>query len=121
MNIKSWSFKALLAAVLLATQGAAAIDLRPRSVAVQSGGGMGAVSAGAGWIYGAKDRFETELFVGYVPRYDSSTAKVSLALKENFVPWNVHLKGSIYLRPLTTSFYLTTVVSKKFWVKQPDR
>lgn len=50
MNIKSWSFKALLAAVLLATQGAAAIDLRPRSVAVQSGGGMGAVSAGAGWI-----------------------------------------------------------------------
>lgn len=112
MNIKSWSFKALLAAVLLAAQGAAAIDLRPRSVAVQSGGGMGAISAGAGWIYGAKERFETELFVGYVPRYDSSAAKVSLALKENFVPWNVHLKGNIYLRPLTTSFYLTTVVSK---------
>lgn len=122
MSIRSLSFKlTVLAAAVAAAPGAGAIDLRPRSVAVQSGGGMGAVSAGAGWIYGAKDRFETELFVGYIPRYDSSAAKVSLALKENFVPWSLHLKGNVYLRPLTASFYLTTVISKKFWVKQPDR
>lgn len=122
--IMRWlSFKrlrSLIAVVALSLQ-ASAIDLRPAHGALQSGGGMGAVSAGIGWCYGSRQSWETDLFVGLVPRYDSQSAKVSLALKENFVPWHIGLGKGFSLEPLTSSIYLTTLVSSKVWLHSPER
>lgn len=103
MNTRSWIFKHLLCsiAVLLFVPQALAIDLRPRHISCQTGGGMGAVSLGTGWKYGSHQRWETDLFIGLVPKYDSSSAKVSFALKENFVPWQIRLNNKITLEPLT--------------------
>lgn len=98
-----------------------AIDLRPTHVSCQSGGGMGAVSVGTGWKYGSNSRWETDFFIGLVPKYDSGAAKVSFAVKENFVPWNIHLKHNFSLEPLTTSIYFTTLISDKVWTRLPER
>lgn len=98
-----------------------AIDLRPSHVSCQTGGGMGAASVGTGWSYGSHRRWETELFVGIVPKYDSGSAKVSLAVKENFVPWNIRLKHNFSLEPLTAGVYFTTLISEKVWAHLPER
>lgn len=120
-----WSSKAVRLAVLmvmLATQiGARALNLCPHTVTVQCGGGMGLPALGAGWHYGRNNKFETEVMVGLVPKYDSSCAKVTMALKENFVPWHIGLGSGFSLEPLSTGFYVTTIINNKFWVKQPSR
>lgn len=98
-----------------------AVDLRPAHISCQSGGGMGAISVGTGWQYGSHLRWETDLFIGLVPKYDSGSAKVSFALKENFVPWHIRLNHNFTLEPLTSSLYFTTLVSSKVWAHLPER
>ena len=88
---------------------------------LQSGGGMGIVSVGTGWRYGSKNRWETDIIAGLVLKYDSNSAKLVVALKENFAPWSIVINNRISFTPLTVSVYLTTIVSKHFWTSQPDR
>ena len=123
MNMKSLNFRiiATVTAFIIFAVDVFAINLRPTCASFQSGGGMGIVSAGTGWRYGAKQRWETELFVGFVPKYDSNSSKVTFALKENFVPWQININDHITLEPLTSSLYFTTIISRRFWVQQPDR
>lgn len=111
----------LILFVLMAAMSAHALNLRPSTLNLQCGGGMGLPTIGVGWQYGRSNNFETEVMVGLIPKYDSSSAKVTFALKENFVPWHIALGSGFTLEPLTTSFYVTTIVSNKFWVKLPSR
>lgn len=96
-------------------------DFVPAYAACQTGGGMGTFSAGAGWRYGKGRHWETEVFFGVIPKHDSRSTKATAALKENYIPWRIGLKVGIEIEPLTASLYLTTVISKRFWVSQPDR
>ena len=121
--MRLWRFRNLLCilTVFAVIPRMSAIDLRPTHMSCQSGGGMGVVSMGTGWKYGSHRRWETDLFIGLVPKYDSSSAKVSFAVKENFVPWDIHLKHNFSLEPLTTSIYFTTLISDKVWDHLPER
>lgn len=122
--IMMWSnFKRIAAVVAMIVTAADifAINLRPACVSCQTGGGMGVISAGPGWRYGAKQRWETELFVGFIPEDDSKSAKATFAIKENFVPWQVRVSDRFTFEPLTSSLYFTTIASKRFWVRQPGR
>ncbi len=47
-------------------------SLIPTHFVIQNAGNMGAISAGIGWSYGKKRKWETELLFGYIPRHDSS-------------------------------------------------
>lgn len=120
--MRSWISK-LIAAVLAFSVPASgsAIDLVPDHCILQSGGGMGIVSAGAGWAYGSRDRWETDVLIGLIPKYDSSSAKAVMTLKENFTPWKIRLNDKFNLGPLTAGLYVTSVLSDKFWVRQPGR
>lgn len=96
--------------------------LSPRYANFQYAGSMGLVSAGLGWNYGKRDRWETDLMVGYIPKYTTNKAKVCITLKENFVPWNLQLKNrDFYIQPLTSSFYVNTVLSDEFWMNEPEK
>lgn len=121
--MKWLNFKRPVFAVIsaVAAQGAGAMNLLPADVSCQTGGGMGTVSVGAGWRYGSGNRWETEVYLGVVPRYDSEASKATVALKENFVPWQIRCKDRIVVEPLAASIYFTTIISKKFWLVQPDR
>lgn len=121
--MRLWSFNRFLSllAIFVFVPQMSAIDLRPTHMSCQSGGGMGVVSLGTGWNYGSHRRWGTDIFIGLVPKYNSSSAKVSLAFKENFIPWHIRVNDNFSLEPLTSSIYFTTLISEKVWSHLPER
>lgn len=93
----------------------------PQSYKAQFLGGMGFISLGPSWSYGKKKQWETDFLLGFIPKYNSDAVKVTLTLKQNYIPWNLPLKYGLSLEPLTCGLYLNTVFSNKFWTHEPDR
>ena len=96
-------------------------SLMPTYTKVQYAGGMGFVSCGFGWSYGKNKRWETDAFLGFIPRYSSDQSKITMTLKQNFIPWRTKLNETWTLEPLTCGFYFNTVFSDEFWTQEPDR
>ena len=95
--------------------------LIPSYTKVQYAGNMGLISIGGGWSYGRNRQWETDLLLGFLPKYDSDAAKATLTLKQNFMPWKWHLSESFHIEPLACGLYINTVLHNDFWVRQPDR
>lgn len=95
--------------------------LIPTQFVIQNAGNMGVVSAGIGWDYGGHRQWETQLLMGYIPKYKSHRGKLTLTLKENYTPWNIHLRGHWAVEPLRCGLYVNTVMGHEFWRSQPDR
>lgn len=95
--------------------------LVPTQLMVQTCGNMGLFSIGIGWDYGKRRQWETDLLLGIIPKYDSDNAKVTLTLKENYIPWSINLKKGWAFEPLECGLYLNTVFGHDFWTKQPTK
>ena len=96
-------------------------SLTPHQFTVQYAGSIGLLSAGFGWHYGRHDNFETDILVGFLPRYNSEEAKMTLTLKQRFVPWHARLGRDWMLSPLTTGIFLNSVFGEDFWASEPSR
>lgn len=96
-------------------------SLMPTYSKLQYAGGMGWLSAGVGWSYGKNHQWETDVFLGFIPRYSSDNAKMTMTLKQNFIPWRKELNETLTLEPLACGLYFNTVFSDEFWTKEPDR
>ncbi len=96
-------------------------SLIPSQFVVQNAGNMGLVSVGTGWTYGRSHRWETHLMFGLIPKHQSTRAKLTMTLKENYLPWSISLKRGWSLEPLQASIYLNTVFGHEFWKTQPRR
>ncbi len=95
--------------------------LVPTHSKIQYAGSIGIASAGFGWDYGRRGQWETDLLLGVIPSYNSDSPKLTLTLKESFVPWSVGFDDRFSFEPLSCGLYLSTIVSDKFWVREPDR
>ena len=95
--------------------------LIPTQFAVQNAGNMGWLSAGFGWDYGKRRQWETHLLFGYIPQYQSARGKLTITLKENYIPWSRDLKHGWSIEPLRCGLYLNTVYGHEFWKSQPSR
>lgn len=97
--------------------------LIPRSAVVQYAGNIGMFSFGAGWTYGKKRQWGTDAFFGFLPKFDSKSAKITMTLKENYYPWTIALnkKQTIKLTPLSCGLFLNTVFGEDFWAREPSR
>ena len=95
--------------------------LIPTQLVLQYAGNMGFVSVGTGWNYGKRNQWETQVFFGILPKYQSRRAKVTMTLKENYIPWSVCLKGDWNIVPLSCGLYFNTIFGSEFWGKEPDR
>ncbi len=95
--------------------------LIPTQGVIQTCGNMGIVSLGVGWDYGRKRKWETHLMLGIIPKYDSSSMKFTLTLKENFTPWRSDMGKGWTFEPLECSLYFNTVFGHDFWTKQPTK
>ena len=82
---------------------------------------MGLLSFGTGWDYGKKNQWETDVFLGFIPKYDSKRTKVTMTLKQNYMPWSLNLGRGFSTEPLTCGIYFNTVFGNEFWVHEPDR
>lgn len=95
--------------------------LIPTQFVLQNAGNMGIVSAGIGWVYGKHQQWETQLLFGFIPKHQSTRAKLTTTLKENYLPWSINLKHGWSLEPLQASIYINTVYGHEFWKTQPGR
>ena len=105
--------------------------LIPTHFVIQNAGNMGFLSAGIGWDYAR--HWETQLLFGFIPKHQSSRAKLTMTLKENYIPWKISLTGphtstggpvlkrGWSFNPLTVGLYLNTVFGHEFWKSQPIR
>lgn len=63
--------------------------LLPTHVKAQYAGGMGFLSAGYGWDYGRKCRWETDMMIGVLPKAYSDRTHMTFTLKQNYIPWSI--------------------------------
>lgn len=96
--------------------------LIPTHTKLQFAGNMGLLSIGTGWDYGRRNQWETDLLLGFLPKYDSDRAKLTMTLKQNYIPWSLQIRQSDFdFEPLTCGLYMNTVFGNEFWVHEPDR
>ncbi|MBE6230355.1 MAG: hypothetical protein E7119_07215 [Bacteroidales bacterium] len=96
--------------------------LIPAYSKIQIAGGTGTVSVGPGWDYGRKNQWETDLLIGYLPKYESQEWKMTLTIKQNYIPWSIRIgKGTFEFSPLTCGIYGSLVIGGDFWLKEPLR
>lgn len=96
-------------------------SLIPTQFILQNAGNMGLLSLGIGWNYGRRDQWETHLLVGRMPKYRSTRGKMTMTLKETFIPWRIGIGKGWDVEPLTTGIYINTVYGHEFWKSQPNR
>jgi len=99
----------------------AALSLVPSSYMIQYAGSIGLLSAGAGWDYGKQKQWSTDFLMGYVPKYDTDRAKLTMTIRQSYTPWTVQLHEQLSYHPLRTGIYLNTTLGKQFWYKEPDK
>lgn len=96
--------------------------LIPTHTKIQFAGNMGLISFGTGWDYGKHNQWETDIFFGVLPKYQSSRTKLTFTLKQNYIPWSLQIKESRFsAEPLTCGMYFNTVFGNEFWVNEPER
>jgi hypothetical protein len=97
-------------------------SLIPTHVKMQYAGNMGFMSFGFGWDYGRHRQWETDIYLGFLPKYESNKPKMTFTVREIFVPWSIDIKKSDFsIQPLTCGLYLNTVFGHRFWVNQPSK
>lgn len=70
-------------------------SLIPTHTKLQFAGNMGLLSLGTGWDYGKRNQWETDIFFGILPKYDSKRTKITMTLKQNYMPWSILLEKNL--------------------------
>ncbi|MBF9141958.1 hypothetical protein [Hymenobacter properus] len=79
---------------------------RPKHLVLQTGGGLGMVAAGAGYEF-AKDRLETDILIGYVPKHYAGSTLSLASLKFMYSPFRLPVGEKIQVVPLTVGAYFS--------------
>ncbi len=95
--------------------------LKPKNAMVQYAGGMGMMSFGAGWEYGKRGMWNTDVLVGFLPRSCSDDFRFTFTLKQTCVPWSIDLGKGFAVEPFAAGLYVTTISGDEFWRKEPGK
>lgn len=95
--------------------------LIPNQGTLQYAGSIGVMSIGLGWNYGRGKHWETDLMIGFVPRYHSEGIHTTFTVKERYVPWHCRISHRWAIDPLTAGIFFSTISGDDFWRNQPDR
>jgi hypothetical protein len=79
---------------------------RPKHLALQTGGGLGMVAAGAGYEF-SKDRLETDILIGYVPKYYAGSTLSLASLKFMYSPFRLPVGEKFQIIPVTVGAYFS--------------
>ena len=97
------------------------IRLIPNQFTIQYAGSIGLANLGLGWNYGRGKHWETDLLVGFLPRYYTEHAHATFTIKQRYVPWHCRLSSRWTLQPLTAGLFFNTISGDDFWRNEPDR
>ena len=93
----------------------------PNQFTAQYAGSIGVAALGVGWHYGKHKNWETDLLLGFVPKYHSAENKITFTAKERYVPWHLDMGKRWMIEPLTTGLFFTSIFGEDFWSKEPSR
>jgi hypothetical protein len=79
---------------------------RPSHLALQTGGGLGMVAAGAGYEF-SKNRLETDVLLGYVPKRFAGSALSLASLKFMYSPFRLRVAEQVQVLPITVGAYFS--------------
>ncbi len=79
---------------------------RPDYLVLQTGGGLGMMAAGAGYAFG-RNRLETDVLLGYVPRHYAGSTLSLASLKFQYSPFRLPIGGKVQVLPLTVGAYFS--------------
>ena len=79
---------------------------RPDHLALQTGGGLGMVAAGAGYAF-AKNRLETDILLGYVPKRFAGSTLTLASVKFMYSPFRLRVAEQLQVLPLTVGAYFS--------------
>lgn len=97
-------------------------SLTPDFIRFQYAGSTGLFNLGCGWEHGKRKKFETDIMLGYVPKYDKESPFFTFTIRETYVPWTKPLNGEAFtFQPLSCGIFLNSVLSSEYWTREPDR
>ncbi|MDB5270098.1 MAG: hypothetical protein JWP58_3138 [Hymenobacter sp.] len=79
---------------------------RPTHLALQTGGGLGMVAAGAGYEF-SKTHLETDILIGYVPKHYAGSTLSLASLKFLYSPFHLPVGEKFQVVPLTVGAYFS--------------
>lgn len=96
-------------------------SLVPAYTKVQYAGSIGFLSFGTGWDYGKHNQWETDVYIGFIPKYSTDKVKFTFTVKQNYIPWDIPVgnKGFAF-EPLTCAVSVNTIFGSDFWSKSPN-
>lgn len=98
------------------------VRLVPDFLRVQYAGSIGLVNVGCGWEHGKGKKFETDIMLGFVPKYEKEAAFLTFTIRETYVPWTKPLYKKMYsFQPLACGVFVNSVLNSDYWMKEPDR
>lgn len=97
------------------------MKLLPNISVVQYAGNIGFFSVGMGWDYGKRDRWETHLMLGILPKEVMSDNMLTLTIRENLCPWEIKFNEHVSWNPANFSLALNTVFNDEFWYTETER
>jgi hypothetical protein len=88
--------------------------ITPDHIKLQYAGGIGVLSLAGGWEYGKKNIWETDIYMGYLPKFESKNANLIIAIKQLLSPFLI-TKNPFSIEPLTTSLGVSYIFGKEFY------
>lgn len=79
---------------------------RPKHLALQTGGGLGMIAAGAGYEF-SKNHLETDILIGYVPKYYAGSTLSLASLKFMYSPFHLPVGERFQVVPVTVGAYFS--------------
>ena len=61
--------------------------------------------------YGKRNQWETDVLLGFIPKYSSKKAKVTMTLKQNYMPWSINIGKGFSTEPLACGLYVKTNIT----------
>ncbi len=97
-------------------------NLIPNQTKLQYAGSIGLVSASAGWHYGHAHRvWESDIYLGFLPRYNTRRSRLTMALKQSYVPFRISINEGFGIEPLACGLFFSTIFGEEFWSNQPAK
>lgn len=97
-------------------------SLVPDFLRLQYAGSIGLINVGCGWEHGKKEKFETDIMFGFVPKYEKEAAFLTFTARETYVPWTKPLyKDKFSFQPLACGIFVNSVLNSDYWTREPDR
>jgi len=95
--------------------------LIPRQTKLQFAGSMGMFSSGPGWFYGKRNQWETDFYIGFIPKINGNKGHVTTTLKQTYTPFRVQLNDRFAFEPLTGGIYISKIFGEYFWSRLPEK